>query len=54
MLLKPPNDPKFSYLFYTNKAGSKHNELTFLQTIGDVYILHKQNKHHVTCLKNFN
>jgi hypothetical protein len=27
---KPPNDPKFPYLFYTNEAKQKHNESTFL------------------------
>jgi hypothetical protein len=45
MFLNPPNDPKFSYLFYTNETRSKHNELTFLQeTIDDVYIFHKQDR----------
>jgi hypothetical protein len=45
----------FHICFIQMKQGQKHNELTFLQeTIGDVYILHKQDKHHVTCLKKFN
>jgi hypothetical protein len=34
-----PNDPKFPYLFYMNEAKKKHNELAFLQSEGEVFIL---------------
>jgi hypothetical protein len=53
MFRTPPKDPKFPYLFYTNEARLKHNELTFLQSDGDVYIFHVEDKHHDTCLKSF-
>jgi hypothetical protein len=35
----PPNDPKYPYLFYMNEAKQKHNESTFFQSEGDVFIL---------------
>ncbi len=47
------NDPKLSYLFYTNQANQKHNESTFLQSEGDVFILCAQYKHHDTCPQSF-
>jgi len=53
MFRTPPKDPKFPYLFYTNEARLKHNELTCLQSDGDVYIFHVEDKHHDTCLKSF-
>jgi hypothetical protein len=49
----PPEDPIFPYLFYTNEARLKHNELTFLRSDGDVYIFHVEDKHHDTCPKSF-
>jgi uncharacterized protein YdeI (YjbR/CyaY-like superfamily) len=32
-----PSHRKFPYLFYTNEAKQKHNELTFFQNEGDVF-----------------
>jgi hypothetical protein len=49
----PPKDPKIPYLFYTNEARLKHNELTVLQSDGDVYIFHVEYKHHDTCPTHF-
>ncbi len=45
-----PSDP---YLFYTNEAKKKNNELVFLQSEGDVFILRVQDKHHDTCPQSF-
>jgi hypothetical protein len=49
----PPYDPNFPYLFYTNEAKQKHNELAFLQNEGDVLILHAQDRHHDICPQSF-
>ncbi len=49
----PPIDPKFPYLFYTNETKQKRNELIFLRSEGDVFILHAQDRHHETCLQSF-
>ncbi len=46
-------DSKLPNLFYTNEARLKHNESTFLQNDGNVYIFHTKDKHHNTCLKSF-
>jgi hypothetical protein len=51
--LTPPNGPKFAYLFYTNEAKQKHNESTFLQSEGGVFIMHAQDRHHDTCPQSF-
>jgi hypothetical protein len=39
--------------FYTNEAKQKHNESTFLQSEGGVFILHAQDRHHDTRLQSF-
>jgi len=49
----PPKDPKLPYLFYANEARLKHNESTFLQNDGDVYIFRAEDKHRDTCPKSF-
>jgi hypothetical protein len=49
----PQNDPKFPYLFYMNEAKQKHNELAFLRSERDVFILHAQDRHHDTCPQSF-
>jgi hypothetical protein len=36
----PANDPKFPHLFYMNETKQKHNELGFLWSEMDVFILH--------------
>jgi hypothetical protein len=48
-----PNDPKFPCLFYTKEAKQKHNESAFIQSEGDVFILHAQDRHHDTCPQSF-
>ncbi len=47
----PPNDSKFPYLFYTYEANQRHDELIFLRSEGDVFILCAQDRHHDTCLQ---
>jgi len=38
----PPNDAKFSYLFYTNEVTLKHNELIFFWIDRDVYTIQNE------------
>ncbi len=44
---------KLSYLFYMNEAKQKHNESTFFQSEGDVFIFCEQDRHHDTCPQSF-
>ena len=51
-LCTPPNDSKFSFLYYINDARFRH-KYTFVQREGDVYIFCTQDQHHDTCPKLF-
>jgi len=49
----PPDDPKFSYLFYMNETKQKYNEWAFLRSERDVFILRAQDRHLDTCFQSF-